>query len=134
MRSASERRYLWRIGLAMSGFLLTLFLADYWVEDRGLDGAPAIILALLPGLCVASVFWAIGRFFTEQEDEYRRMLLVRQLLVACGVSLSVVTVWGFLADFGIVEPGRGFYPLWIFFVGLAAGSIVNRVTLGDDAC
>ncbi|HUQ13270.1 MAG TPA: hypothetical protein VM055_03245 [Novosphingobium sp.] len=133
MRNASERRYLWRVGLAMSAFLVSLFAARYWVEDRSVDGAPAFLLALLPGLCVASVFWAIGRFFTEQTDEYRRMLLVRQLLFASGLSLSVVTVWGFLADFHLVGAARGFYPLWIFFIALAAGAVFNRVTLGDDA-
>ena len=131
MMRAAQRRYVWRVGVAMTAFLVTLFLADYWVEDRGLTGVPAAMLALLPGLCAASVFWAIGRFFLDQDDEFQRMLLVRQLLIASGISMSALTIWGYLADFGIAAPPSGFYPLSIFFVGLGIGAIVNRLTFGQ---
>ena len=134
MKNAALRRYTWRLATAMTAFLATLFLADYWVEDRQLSGPPAAMLALLPGLCAASVFWAIGRLFIEQEDEYQRMLLVRQLLVASGTSLSAITVWSFLSDFGIVSPAHGFYPLALFFVGLGIGAIANRIRFGDAGC
>ena len=131
MMKAAQRRYVWRVGIAMTAFLATLFLADYWVDDRGLTGAPAAVLALLPGICAASVFWAIGRFFLDQDDEYQRMLLVRQLLIASGIAMSALTTWGYLADFGIVAPPGGFYPLSIFFVGLGIGAIFNRVDFGE---
>lgn len=131
MLKAAQRRYVWRVGVAMTAFLATLFLADYWVDDRGLIGVPAAMLALLPGICAASVFWAIGRFFLDQEDEYQRMLLVRQLVIAGGISMSAMTIWGYLADFGIAAAPGGFYPLSIFFVGLGIGAIVNRLAFGE---
>src|SRR3712207_8852283 len=48
------------------------------------------------GLCVASVFWAIGRLLIEEQDEYLRTLLVRQMLVATGLTMVVGTIYGFL--------------------------------------
>ena len=132
MMHAAQRRYMWRVGVAMTAFLASLFLADYWIEDRGLQGPSAVALALLPGLCVASVFWLVGRFYLEQDDEYRRMLLIRQLLIASGITLTVLTIWGFLADFGIVAHAGGFYPMWVFFIGLGVGGLANRLALGDS--
>jgi hypothetical protein len=133
-KSPSHRRYAWRIFAAMVGYLATLFLAEWMIEDRGVTGPLAALLALLPGLAIAAVFWALGRLLIEEEDEYLRMLLVRQMLIATGLTMTVVTIWGTLAEFGIVEHGHAFYPVWLFFIGLGVGAVVNKLTLGHAGC
>ena len=134
-RSPANRRYAWRMAAAMSGYLVTLFAAEILIEDRGLTGPAAWLLALLPGLCVAAVFWALGRLLIEEQDEYRRMLLVRQILVATGITMMVATIYGFLEMYRLVPHVDAFYLTWLFFIGLGVGAIVNKFTLGDSgAC
>jgi hypothetical protein len=133
-KTPAHRRYVVRVFIAMVGYVATLFLAEYLIDDRGVTGPLAWLVALLPGLCVASVFWAIGRLLIEETDEYLRSLLVRQMLVATGLTMVVATIYGFLENYGLVGHIDAFYLTVLFFVGLGIGSIVNRLTLGDGGC
>lgn len=133
-KSAPHRRYVLRVAIAMFGYLGTLVLADSVIKDHGATGPVAYGAALLPGLCIAAVFWALGRLLVEETDEYQRLLLVRQLIVATGVTMATISIWGFLADYGLVGRGQAFYPVCLFFVGLGIGALVNKITLGDAGC
>ena len=133
-QSIARRRYVSRVFVAMVGYVATVLLAEILIDDRGLTGPLAWLVALLPGLCVASVFWAIGRLLIEETDEYRRSLLVRQMLVATGLTMVVATIYGFLENYGLVAHVGAFYLTILFFVGLGVGALVNRLTVGDGGC
>ena len=128
-KSPAQRRYVRRIGVATLAYLITLFLAVRLVGHQHLGGPLAYVLAVLPGLSVAGMFWAIGRLLIEEQDEYLRMLLVRQTLIATGFTLSLVTIWGFLENFELVPHVDAFYVAILWFLGLAVGSAVNRLTM-----
>lgn len=132
IRSAPHRRYVWRVAAAMTGYAITLLLANYLIDDAGLTGALAIAAALLPAICVAGVFWALARLLIEEQDEYQRLLLVRQILVASGLTLTVATLWGFLEDFALVPHVPVWYATPLFFVALGLGALINKLTLGDS--
>lgn len=132
IRSAPHRHYVWRVAAAMTGYIVTLFLANYLIDDVGLTGALAIAAALLPAICVAGVFWALARLLIEEQDEYQRLLLVRQILVASGLTLTVATLWGFLEDFALVPHVPVWYATPLFFAGLGLGALINKLTLGDS--
>lgn len=123
--SPAARRYARRLFVAMAAYLVTLALAVAFVRDGGVTGPLAWLLALLPGLCVASVFWAFGRLLVEETDEYQRMLLVRQSLIATGFTLTIATLWGFLEMFGLVPHVDVFYLVVLWFLGLGIGSCYN---------
>ena len=133
-RSIANRRYVVRVLVAMVGYVATLFLAEVLIDDRGITGPLAWLVALLPGLCVASVFWAIGRLLIEEKDEYLRSLLVRQMLVATGLTMVVATIYGFLENYGLVGHVDAFYLTMLFFAGLGIGAFVNKLTVGDGGC
>ena len=133
-KTLAHRRYVKRVLIAMVGYVATLFLAEILIDDRGLTGPLAWLVALLPWLCVASVFWAIGRLLIEETDEYLRTLLVRQMLVATGLTMVVATIYGFLENYGLVGHVDAFYLTILFFAGLGVGSLVNRLTSGDGSC
>ena len=114
----------------MAFYVVFLGIAGRFVKNGSVTGLPAYLLALLPGLAVVGVFWAIGRLLIEEQDEYLRMLFVRQTLVATGFALSVATVWGFLENFGLVQHIDAFYIAILWFFGLGVGSIYNRLTIG----
>src|SRR3954471_12929511 len=131
LRNQAERRYVLRVAVATAGYLGALFVAGR-VRGRGeVTGPLAWVLALLPGLSVAGFFWAIGRLLIEEKDEYLRMLLVRQVLVATAFCLSLTTAWGFLENFGLVHHVDAYWVAILWFFGLGVGALVNRLTLGD---
>jgi hypothetical protein len=132
IQNPAQRRYLLRLAVAMIAYMVTLSLALRFVGRGHATGPLAYMLAILPGLSVAGVFWAIGRLLVEEKDEYLRMLLVRQTLVATAFTLTVVTIWGFLENFDLVPHVDAFYVAILWFFGLALGSLYNRVTLGDS--
>ena len=126
----AHRQYVKRIAVAMTCYIATLFVAITQVRDGQLTGPLAWLLAILPGLSVAGVFWAVGKLLVEEKDEYQRMLLVRQVLVATGFTLTIVTIYGFLENFRLVAHVDGFYVAILWFVGLAVGAAANRINLG----
>ena len=127
---SAQRRYVIRIAISMAAYLVTLALAIRLVRDGTLVGPLAWVLAFLPGLSVAGVFWAVGRLLIEETDEFVRMLLVRQVLIATAITLSAATVYGFLENFGLVGHIDAFYIAILWFVGLGVGALVNALTIG----
>ena len=132
IRNPAHRRYVQRVGISMLCYMATLTAAIHFVREGHMTGPMAWVLAALPGFAVVGVFWAAARLIIEETDEYRRMLLIRQILVGAGFAMSVATVWGFLENAGLVHHVDGFYVAILFFIGMGLGSLFNRITLGDD--
>jgi hypothetical protein len=126
----AQRRYVRRIAITTLCYLVTLFVAVHYVGHGIVTGVPAYVLGVLPGLSVAGFFWAVGRLIVEEKDEYLRMLLVRQALIATGFSLSLVTIWGFLENLDLVPHVDAFYVAILWFLGLGVGGCWNRLTQG----
>ena len=129
-KNPAMRRYLRRLAISMIFYMAFLFIALRYVDS--VTGPVAYLLGALPGIAVLGVFWAIGRLLVEETDEYLRMLLVRQTLVATAFSLSIATVWGFLENVKLVSHVDAFYIAILWFVGLGVGSLVNWLTIGDS--
>ena len=132
LMNAPAKRYLKRLAISMALYMLTLFAAVYYVGRHIITGPTAYLLAILPGICVCGVFWAVGRLIIEQDDEYQRMLLVRQTLVATAFALSLATIWGFLESVGLVPHIDAYFIAILWFAGLGVGAFVNRLTLGTS--
>ncbi|MEO5809274.1 MAG: hypothetical protein ABIR51_04295 [Sphingomicrobium sp.] len=126
-----QKRYVQRVFVSMIFYIAFLSVALHYVGRGLVTGPLAYILGALPGFAVIGVFWAIGRLLVEETDEYQRMLLVRQSLVASAFALSIATVWGFLENVRLVPHIDAFYIAILWFAGLGVGSLVNRLTLGS---
>lgn len=131
-RNPAQRRYVLRVAIFTAAYIVTLTTAIHYVRDGGVTGPLAYVLGVLPGLSVAGFFWAIGRLIVEEKDEYLRMLMVRQALVATGLTLSLVTIWGFLENLGLVPHVDAFYVAIIWFFGLGVGSCFNWLTMRGE--
>ena len=130
--NAPAKRYLQRLAISMALYILTLFAAVHYVGSKIVTGPAAYVLAILPGICVCGVFWAVGRLIIEQTDEYQRLLLIRQTLFATAFALSLATIWGFLESVGLVPHIDAYFIAILWFAGLGVGALVNRLTIGDD--
>lgn len=130
-KSPATRRYLARMAVLMTLYMVTLFAAVYAFRHDLVSGPMAWPLAILPALPIVGVFWAVMRLLVEEPDEFIRMLLVRQALIATGFCLTVTTIWEFLQNFELVPPGNGgFGAAFFWFVGLGIGAIYNWRTAG----
>ena len=128
----AQKRYVRRVFVSMACYLLSLAIAMRFVGDGEgqITGPLAYLLALLPGFSIIGVFWAVGRLLVEEQDEFQRVLLVRQSLVATAFALSIATVWGFLEAVGLVPHVDAYFIAILWFAGLGVGSLVNWLTLG----
>jgi hypothetical protein len=111
-------------------YVLFLLLATYGFKHELLNGIIAYIAAILPALPIIGVFAAMGRYLVEEQDEYLRMLLVRQSLWASAFALSIASIWGFLEAFDLAGHFDAYWVAVIWFFGLGVGSIMNKLTLG----
>lgn len=117
------------IGLSLlyGAFILT---AVYGFKHQLVHGPVAYVVAILPAIPIIGIFGAMGRYLVEEQDEYVRMLMVRQTLWASGFALSIATIWGFLESFDLVGHVDAWNIVIVWFLGLGIGSIMNKLTLG----
>jgi hypothetical protein len=134
LRTPAWKRYNWRViwlSLLYAAFLLP---AVYGFKHALIPAGFKYVVAVLPALPIIGIFAALGRYLVEEQDEYVRMLMVRQILWASGVTLSFATVWGFLDNFGLVDHADGYWLIMIWYIGLGIGGMVNKLTLGASGC
>ena len=131
-RSPAMRRYVVRLAVLMTAYIVLLFGSIHLFQQSHPTGVVAYALAIAPALPIVGVVWAVMRLLVEEQDEFVRMLLVRQCLVATAFCLTIVTVWEFLQNFDLVPPGNGgFGAAFFWFLGLGVGGIYNRLTVGS---
>src|SRR6476646_6606426 len=126
-RTSAWKRYNWRViwlSLLYAAFLLP---AVYGFKHHLILGAGAWLVAILPAIPIIGIFAAMGRYLVEEQDEYVRMLMVRQMLWATGFALSVATIWGFLESFDLVGHIDAYYVAVLWFGGLGLGSCMNKL-------
>lgn len=130
-RNPAYRRYLQRMAVATVLYVAAILVAVKVLHHNSAVSPLTVALALLPGLAVLLMLYAIGRLLTELEDEYLRMLEVRKALVATAVALAVASVWGLLEMLTAVPKLEVFWIFPIWCLGLMVGAVVNRVTMGS---
>lgn len=130
----AQRRYLYRLMGSAAIYIGTVFAASSLLDKHAPLSVANIAIALLPGLAVLGMIWAIGRLFVELDDEYLRMLEVRKAMFATGFTMAVCSVWGLLEMFTTVPklPLFWVFPMWC--LGLGLGALWNKLTLGDAGC
>lgn len=133
VRHIAHRRYNARVIVLSLIYAVCLLAAVYGFKHHLVNGVAAWIVALLPGLAIVGIFAAIGRYLVEEQDEYQRMLMVRQTIVATGFTLSIATIWGFLESFGLVGHVEAYYAAILWFAGLGLGACLNKLSFGGRA-
>ena len=133
MKSPATQLYNRRVIILSLAYAVTLLGAVYAFKHQLIGGPASYIAAILPALAIVGIFAAIGRYLVEEQDEYLRMLMIRQTLWASGFALSIATIWGFLESFDLVEHVQSYAVAILWFGGLGLGALANRLTIGRDA-
>src|SRR4029079_546020 len=131
--STAWKRYNWRLIWLSLSYAIFLIAAVYGFKHQLVPNGLRYFVAVLPALPIIGIFGAIGRYLVEEQDEYVRMLMVRQVLWASAFSLSLATVWGFLDNFELVGHADGYWIVIAWFFGPGLGGLYNQTHLGEIA-
>src|SRR3954462_3323899 len=126
IRTPAWKRYNWRVVQLSLLYAVFLISAVYGFKHQLVADSLVYIVAILPALPIIGIFAAIGRYLVDEQDEYVRMLMVRQTLRASGFALSIATAWGFLESFEVVRHVEAYYVAVIWFGGLGLGACINK--------
>ena len=124
--SKAMRTYNRRVLVAGLSYVVVLFagmgIARYYDPPTFVR----VILAIAAALPVLFIIRAMALLLREETDEYLRMRLVEQSLVATGILLTVATLYGFLNAFDLAPriDAWAAVPLWA--VGLGVGRLFRR--------
>lgn len=125
-RSPAWLRYNWRavwLSLLYAAFLIA---AVYGFKHALIPPALKYVVAVLPALPIIGIFVAMGRYLVEEQDEYLRMRMIRQILWTTGITLAATTMWGFMEDAGLPHLPM-FYVAVLWFGGLGVTGCVIRL-------
>lgn len=125
--SPAQRRYNKHVVILSLVYAVTLIVVVTLFAQRLIGGPLAYLVGVLPALPIIGIFLAVGRYLIDEKDEYLRMLMVRQSLIASGFTLSVLTIWGFLESVDLVPHVDAYYAAVLWFVGLGIGAIANKL-------
>ncbi len=133
-KSRARQRYDRTVLGCSIGYAAALFGAiGYFNNHPAARSLAAYVAAIVPALLIIGVFVAIGRYLLEERDEFVRMLMIRQTLVASALALSLATLWGFLENFGLAPHIDAYWLAVIWFGGLGLGQCLNKITIGRPA-
>ena len=124
--SRALKRYNRRVIILSLIYAAFLLAAVYLFKHQLLSGPIAWVAAILPALPIVAILFTVGRYLTEETDEYLRLMMTRQALIASAFTLSIATVWGFLENFGPVPHVYAYYAQILWFAGLGLGKLINR--------
>ena len=114
------KRYFLRSGVCMTAYGFVL-VGGLMATMAGVPVSVRIFLAFTNAAAICGVFWTIFQLLAECDDEYQRLLLVRQTLLAAAATLVIATMWQFLAVYEVLREGpRWIGALWVAMFGLAA--------------
>jgi hypothetical protein len=141
-RSLSRRRGVgaaivrYNKGIAATSLLYVLGLGLAIVLDRRMElaGVAAFLVALLPVAPILGMIWVMGRYLTEERDEYLRYKAMLGSLGGLGLVLAAGSFWGFLETFGLVPhvPGWWVVPVWAIGLGLTQAWLAVRDRAGGE--
>ncbi len=126
----ATRNYLIRMLVVSVAYIGSVFAASQLIDDGDPITALSVIIALIPGVAIALYFWAMGKYLQEQQDEFLRMLMVRQALIATAIAFSAAAIWGFLESFDQAPHVDAYWWPIVWFFGTGIGAIFNKVQYG----
>ena len=111
--------------------LAVLYLAacaagKFLIDRTDLPDIAVYIIAVLLSLPLVFSIFVIGRYVVEEDDEYIRMLVVRHMVTATGMTLVTATVWGLLELYADAPALPIYYILVIWCAGFAFSQIQSR--------
>ena len=95
------------------------------IRAFAIEGAALYAAALVMALPLLASLFAVARYVVEENDEYLRMLFVRNMIAATGILLTVCAVWGLLELVAGAPALPIYYGVAIWCLGFPVGRFVG---------
>ena len=103
----AQGRYILRTVLLMSVYVALNVAAIMGAFDR-LDRLGRALVAASVALSVALQIWAVFAQIKES-DEFIRMMLIKQFLIAAGAAIAISSAWGFAESYAQAPHAPGWF-------------------------
>jgi hypothetical protein len=124
--SKAMRTYNRRVLIASMSYIVVLFAGVGIARYLDPPVIVRVILAIAAALPILFVIRAMALLLREETDEYLRMRLVEQSLIATGILLTVATLYGFLNTFGLAPRVDAWAAVPLWALGLGMGRLFRK--------
>ena len=128
--SAAMRAYTRRVLIAAFSYVILLLAGMAVARTYAPPIAARVVMALAVAVPVLFMIRAMALLLREETDEYLRMRVVNQSLVATGFLLTIATLYGFLNAFDVAPRVDAWAAVPLWAIGLGVGRLFQR----DGAC
>lgn len=126
-KSPAAKRYIRRFIPTMTVYVVAVAGVSWAFDALAPTGPLAWALAVLPALPLLVVIAIMGLYIREEGDEFVRDILIEAMLWGMGLTLAVMTVWGFLEVYADAPKLPTFLAFPIFCAGMGlAQPLVKR--------
>lgn len=127
-KDAATRKYNQRFVPTMALYAVFLCISIWIFRHHYPVGPLAYALAVLPALPILGSIVITGLYLVEQQDEFQRNLIIQSMLWGIGLTMAVLTVWGFLELLIDIPHFQAYlaYPMFWFFVGITTPIVSRR--------
>ena len=125
--SPATDRYNKRVIASSFGYVLGLGIAITLWREYELSPGLVFAISMLPTLPTFGVIWAMGRYFSEETDEYLRYQTIIRALGGLGLVLVSGIFWGFLEMFELVPHIWAWWVLPVWAVGMGLTQLWQKV-------
>lgn len=127
-KSPAAKRYLRRFVPTMIAYVAVIFGVSWAFNHLKPTGPLAWGLAILPGLPILTVIALMGVYLKEETDEFVRNILVESMLWGVGITMAVMTIWGFLDMYVDAPKLSSFwaFPILCMAMGIAQQFVRRR--------
>lgn len=116
--SPAAQRYRRRAMPTMAVYVVTILGVALVFKHFHPTGPIAWVLAVLPALPILGVIAQMALYLKEETDEFLRNVLVEAMLWGAGLTLVVMTVWGFLEIYAHAPKLPSFWAFPFFCLGM----------------
>lgn len=133
-KSPAFKRYQRRVMIVMLAYVAVLLGASAIVKHGRPHGWHLYFWSALPAIPVIMVIVAMGRYISEEKDEYLRLRTMLALLVATGALLGTLVVSDFLQSFAGAPAFPPFtsFVIFAFSFGATQGVLKLRDRASDE--
>ena len=78
-------------------------------------------ISLLPAIPTFGMIAVMGRYLSEEQDEYLRYRSIMASLFGLGLVLALGTFWGFMEMFGLVPHIWSWWVMPVWAIGMGFG-------------
>lgn len=118
--SPARKGYERRMFATSVAYVVCLGIAAFSVSRFDPPMIGRFALATLPAIPIFGMVWAMGRYLSEESDEYLRYRYAMAALCGLGFLLAAGSFWGFLEEFDVAPHVSAWWvtPVWALGMGL----------------